>query len=270
MIKKKIFAGFASAAMVASMLPMTAFAAAPEWGANGSSTELTGNSAAVNPVVEVALPEDHTFMLNPFSLDVDEDGTKDSQIWTQNYAITNMSQIPIEVTVKTSAVGDPITAISSLKWDTEVATELITTDQSKSVMLVQQFAKTVRVGEAGFEYDYEPMTFGTGNVVDADTAKAKGAFILQTETQVAAGSVIKLQLQGASAPGLAEADLVKCSTAFQLTGAVSADTTDPYATDDVKIKVTYTMDYLTENMYANDYAAGDTLTGVANHFKPKS
>ncbi len=265
MIKKKFFATVTAAAMMTSLFSMTAFAGTtdPAWGANGGKQEQTGSGVAPEVVVEVSLPEDLTFILNPFRLDVDEDGTKDEQIWTQEYAITNLSAIPVKVNVSTVVEGKNNTTVTdSPAFDTNTG-ELLGTSKAKTVALTQAFAQTVAFTEAdGFKYTFTNKKVSDNDMKNAATAKAEAAFILNATAQEA-----DFLLRGAAETGLATADVIKCSTAFKFIGAIDPDTNDPYVSDDVSVKCTYTMNYLTNNMFDSYATAGTKLTGAANHME---
>ena len=263
MIKKRFFATVTAAAMMTSLFSMTAFASTPQWGANGGQQEQTGSGVAPDVVVEVALPEDLTFILNPFRLDVDEDGTKDEQIWTQEYAITNLSQIPVKVNVATTVEGKNSTTVTDTPAFDSDTGELKGTAKAKTVALAQAFATAVTFSEAdGFTYTYTTKKVSDSDMKTAATAKAEAAFMLSSTAQDA-----DFLLRGAAETGIEATDLVKCSTAFKFVGAMDPDTNDVYVSDDVSVKCVYTMNYLTNNMFDSYATAGTKLTGAANHME---
>ena len=97
MIKKIMRTGIA-VLTVSSMFAMTAFAAEENtWNVNGASTTIEGTAYTVDPIIEVELPGELTFGINPLSLDADEDGTADSQIISGEYLIVNNSNVPVLV-----------------------------------------------------------------------------------------------------------------------------------------------------------------------------
>ena len=60
-----------------------------------AATSVTLRAFPVDPVIEVELPGDLAFGINPLSLDADDDGTADDQIVTSQYMITNYSNVPV-------------------------------------------------------------------------------------------------------------------------------------------------------------------------------
>lgn len=155
MTKKRVISTLAAATLVVSS-SMTAFAgsptAAPEWGQNGGQSTVTGDSYTVQPVIEVELPAELTFGVNPMKLDADGDATTtgdNTQILSTDYLIVNYSNVPVEIktetkatvnTVEEAAGADPIdfvVAPAAANWDS--ATKELKNDTSKrSVLLIQQ------------------------------------------------------------------------------------------------------------------------------------
>lgn len=155
MTKKRVISTLAAAALAAGS-SMTAFAAAatpvPEWGTNGGQSTVTGDSYAVQPVIEVELPAELTFGVNPMKLDADGDATTtgdNTQILSTDYMIINYSNVPVEIKTETKvavnsvdeATGadaiDFVVAPATANWDTTTK-ELKNDTGKRSVLLIQQ------------------------------------------------------------------------------------------------------------------------------------
>lgn len=125
---KKILATAAATAVMTSMFAATAFAAEelPEWNTNGGQSLIEGDTYVVQPVIEVALPGELSFGINPLKLDADDDPettTDRVQIISGEYTIANYSNVDVLVTANTKVVGDSVqlAKAATAEWDTKTS-----------------------------------------------------------------------------------------------------------------------------------------------------
>lgn len=169
------------ATTLAAAMMLSSTVSAAEWNTEGGSATVTGDSTVTQPVIEVALPGDLAFMIDPYLIDFDE-----QQVVGGDYNVVNYSNVNVEVKVSPSIVeledededGNPV-SISVL--DVAAATPGVldetptiykdltasTTDGKKAVYLtaipadattdlvdsdydgVYEFAYTAAVGDVG-------------------------------------------------------------------------------------------------------------------------
>lgn len=104
MIKRRLMATAMTAALITSMFATTAFADETKaWNTDGGSLTVEGASTTVEATLEVELPTDLSFGINPLKLDVSEDSSKPNkkQIVGADYLITNYSNVDVLVKAST-------------------------------------------------------------------------------------------------------------------------------------------------------------------------
>lgn len=94
---KKMKRFLATTLAAAMMLSSTVSAA--EWNTEGGSATIIGDSTVTQPVIEVALPGDLAFMIDPYLIDFEE-----QQIVGGDYNVINYSNVNVEVKVSPSIV----------------------------------------------------------------------------------------------------------------------------------------------------------------------
>ncbi len=239
---RKMVRTAATTLAVASMFTMSAFAA--DWNTQGGTAEVEGTGNYVEPVIEVELPGDLSFGINPLQLDANEDGTTDPQIVTSDYIITNYGNVPVAITAETTAaVGGKVELQADASYDTKTG-DLASVDTKNALWLVQLYPKEIKIENGEVKLTVEPIDF---------SAKQKNADIY--------GQVIKAAADGvdpAKVKFLLEAhnDTASCIGAFQFSGAV-----DPNAAfdenDTVSVKTKFTLNTVSANQKTKSYAPLD-------------
>lgn len=246
MVKRMMRTGVALLA-VSSMFAMTAFAADEEigWNADGGSLQIEGDAWTVDPVIEVELPGDLAFGINPMSLDADEDGTADKQIVSGTYTIANYSNIPVlvETTTKLSG-GSDVDILSDADYD-DAGDLKKSTDKKKAIWMVQLLPTGATTQEEeGYKLKVTDLTATDTN------ATAKGLYIGKDDSD-AAKALFKLEA------GTGETFNPKSVSGFKFAGAV-----DPNATfteeDAVKVTTVFKLNTLSANQADNNYETLDT------------
>jgi hypothetical protein len=241
MVKKMMRTGLALLT-VSSMFAMTAFAADEEkgWNENGGSFTVEGDAWAVDPVIEVELPGDLAFGINPLSLDADEDGTADAQIVTSQYLITNYSNVPVLIKTSTTLTGgDKVDILADADYETNGDLKSSSTDGNKSIWMVQLYpTSAATISDEG---NTITITDVAANNKNADVkGKPLGA--------TAAESLFLLKANTAETLDPA------CVSGFTFGGAVDPNATFD-ETDEVKVTTVFTLNTLSANQVDNDYEA---------------
>lgn len=246
MVKKIMRTGIA-VLTVSGMFAMTAFAAEGDtWNANGASTTIEGEAYTVDPVIEVELPGELTFGINPLSLDADEDGTADDQIISGEYLIVNNSNVPVLVgtTTKLSG-GDKVevkTTLATSDLDTKTK-DLVSSENKKAIWMAQMLPTTAAtISEDGY-------TLGTITAPEAGKAPTastlKGMAIGTTDTDAAKVNFMLDANTGETiAPG--------CISGFKFAGFVDPTKTYEVA-DNIKVTTVFTLNTLSANQVKNSY-----------------
>lgn len=256
---KKVLASATLVAVMTSMLGMTAFASAPatpEWDTNGGKATVEGDGVAVEPIIQVELPGDLSFGINPLRLDADEDGTADQQIVRVDYTITNYSNVDVLVTAETKAtVGDKVelldVKVAADAYDAN-SDELLpsTTPGNKAMWLVQLLPTkdatiTDGVGVLGLtDLNYDGA--------DIDTT-IKGYSIKATANEVN----FKLEKFDYKTETLKPSNV----SGFAFSGAVDPDAT--FVEGDVKVSTVFTLKTLTDKQSTGSYELVDDPSGSA-------
>lgn len=86
------------ATTLAVAMAVSSTVSAAEWNTEGGESTVVGDSSVVQPVIEVALPGDLAFMIDPYMV------TYESQIIGGDYNVVNYSNVAVEVKVQPSIV----------------------------------------------------------------------------------------------------------------------------------------------------------------------
>ena len=98
MIKKKLLSVLTATVLLSSLFATTAFAEDIEWNNQGGKATIEGSTFPVAPHIEVAIPGDLTFGINPLNVNVSETETPDTrQIVAADYAIVNYSNVAVVI-----------------------------------------------------------------------------------------------------------------------------------------------------------------------------
>lgn len=257
MIKRRLMATAMTAALITSMFATTAFAAdeTKAWNTNGGSLTVEGASSTVEATLEVELPTDLSFGINPLKLDVSEDSSKPNkkQIVGADYFITNYSNVDVLVKASTKVTADATVELKTEgAYDTK-SFELSPTQDKKSVLLIQALATAITVGTDGsVATTYGDFTASAAASNDATSVNGKAGAILGTNNT---DILFKL----------AKNDGTLKSTnigAFTFDGSV--DPNAAFTDGDVKVTTVFTMDALTDNQSSNSYKTTNTYTSALN------
>ena len=244
MFRKKLAAFLATALMVVS-LPATFLAG--EWNTNGGTGEAEGSNWSVDPVIEVELPGDLAFGINPLYLDANEDGVAgDAQIVTGQYIIKNFSNIDVLVTADTSVrAGDEVTGINFLTTNTtdSVTGELVSNASPavRNVYLVQMLPKApATVSGEEVILNVNEFTLASGSKDEI------GGVVLASDAQR-----VLFKLDSCLVSDGAHVLQPSNISGFTFAGAV--DPNAQYLEGEVIVKTVFTLTTLTENQSNNAY-----------------
>lgn len=151
---KKAIAAVTAISAMSSMCAMTVFAEG-EWNTNGGTAEVEGVPTIVSPTIEVELPGDLSFGLNPLKMNVSEnpDNPNTNPIISGDYYVTNYSNIPVAVRTTTfvSAANDKVELKTSMAKADWAGTELKKSDTAgnKAIWLTQLYATNITTDAEG-------------------------------------------------------------------------------------------------------------------------
>lgn len=245
MVKKIMRTGLAALTVV-SMFATTAMAA--DWNENGGTSEVVGDAEIINPTIEVELPGDLAFGINPLGLDTDEDGTGEPQIITSDYIITNYSNIPVLVKASTKLTAATSSNVQILTdADYEDNGDLKATADKKAIWLAQLYPTSAATTTAdGAKLNVTDIT------AKQTQADIKGKTITGTDTDM----LFKLAAYAETTTG-SGITKPECVSGFKFGGAV-----DPNATfvpeDEIKVTTTFTLNTLSKNQADQNYETFDT------------
>lgn len=279
-----------AATLVATMTLSTAVFAAedttPTWNNDNGEETIQGDATVVQPVLEVALPGDLAFVIDPLKIE------NDMQVIAGDYNVTNFSNVPVKITMKPSIVTttdsklEVKTAAPALNETLDATkktyADLAPTDNKKSIFLAAIPAEkadelTDANGDGIYEFAYPANTGGT---IGRTAFEAGGTEEEPTWTASAAAAVESGDVTDAILTGVA--DTAKANTATNsltfvlkkptldaetgaLTGvdAIASFTVcgavDPAATfedGEVRIQAAYKMEVLSKNEYSTTVGTG--------------
>lgn len=262
MIKRRLMATAMTAALITSMFATTAFADETKaWNTDGGSLTVEGASTTVEATLEVELPTDLSFGINPLKLDVSEDSSKPNkkQIVGADYFITNYSNVDVLVKASTKVTAESTVDLKTAGAYDDKSFELSPTTDKKAVLLIQALATAITVGtDESVTTTYGDFTASAAASNDATSVNGKAGAILGTnDTDI----LFKL----------AKNDGTLKSTnigAFTFDGSV--DPNAAFTDGDVKVTTVFTMSTLTDNQSDKSYEASATYTGATNVVDKKS
>ena len=250
MFKRFLSATMAVALAAMVMAPAGALATEIEWGNNGGSSEVTGDSYAVEAVLDVTLPGDLAFGINPLYLDADGDTATtgdNTQIVATDYVIQNYSNVPVLISAKTSVKGGAdtkIVTVPAINANTgELSPSAITAKEVYLAMMLPTTAATITDEEA-------KLTTTAFTLKNAATVSMGGITLDTTAKEVL------FRLAKADADGNAVA---AGTSGFTFGGAVNPDAV--YGTGeeaDVTVTTVFTMNTLTSGQYDGGYAVASS------------
>lgn len=222
-MKRKMLTKLLSATMIATMmLSMSVFAddTVKDWNTDGGQGTVEGEGTVITPVIEIGLPGDMSFQIDPFMVD-----SGDKQIVAGDYNIVNYGNVAVGVDVYPTIIKDAnskldvATTATPVTGDTTKYADLTAVADKKAVFLTAIAADKVTDGTAVNTLDtdedgiYEfAYTAATGHVGRARTKTATGVTTFGAATAGAAtGS--QIILTGAEA--------VNAETAGAVTGAAT-------------------------------------------------
>ncbi len=262
MIKRRLMATAMTAALITSMFATTAFADETKaWNTDGGSLTVEGASTTVEATLEVELPTDLSFGINPLKLDVSEDSSKPNkkQIVGADYLITNYSNVDVLVKASTKVTAESTVDLKTAGAYDDKSFELSPTKDKKAVLLIQALATAITVGtDESVTTTYGDFTASAAASNDATSVNGKaGAILGAGDTDI----LFKLAKNDGT---LKSANI----GAFTFDGSV--DPNAAFTDGDVKVTTVFTMSTLTDNQSTNSYEASATYTGATNVVDKKS
>ena len=256
MIKRRLMATAMTAALITSMFATTAFADETKaWNTDGGSLTVEGASTTVEATLEVELPTDLSFGINPLKLDVSEDSSKPNkkQIVGADYLITNYSNVDVLVKASTKVTAESTVDLKTAGAYDDKSFELSPTKDKKAVLLIQALATAITVGtDESVTTTYGDFTASAAASNDATSVNGKaGAILGAGDTDI----LFKLAKNDGT---LKSANI----GAFTFDGSV--DPNAAFTDGDVKVTTVFTMSTLTDNQSTNSYEASATYTGATN------
>lgn len=251
-----------TAALITSMFATTAFADETKaWNTDGGSLTVEGASTTVEATLEVELPTDLSFGINPLKLDVSEDSSKPNkkQIVGADYLITNYSNVDVLVKASTKVTAESTVDLKTAGAYDDKSFELSPTKDKKAVLLIQALATAITVGtDESVTTTYGDFTASAAASNDATSVNGKaGAILGAGDTDI----LFKLAKNDGT---LKSANI----GAFTFDGSV--DPNAAFTDGDVKVTTVFTMSTLTDNQSTNSYEASATYTGATNVVDKKS
>lgn len=249
-LKKAAVTAVTIAAMAASTLvmPVSASSGTPEWNTQGGQETVDGDTYLISPVIEVELPGDLTFGVNPLKMDVSEDPAKPQkdQIISGTYMVTNYSEVPVAVSAATKVTASndvqlvaPATGTTwpNGTWNTTNKTELKAVDGKKAVLLVQMY----------------PTKINSDGTMTTDTLIKSGSTPAPNSPNAVKGDILTTAAPTKSVcfvlNAFNEEKANESMGGFEFDGAV--DPNAVFKEGDLAVDTVYTMDIITEEQKAN-------------------
>jgi uncharacterized protein YjdB len=233
----KAFSAMLAVLLLAVSLPVASFAAS-------DNQSITGDSTVDDVTLEVTVPMNLNFALDPLELNV----TSGSQVATADYFFVNRTAAPVKVAVNLTAVvtngavlvDDPDTLSP---YDTEVTT--------KEIYFAALGATSITVNDLDFDYVTTEGAIAPAGTYDATSSaltyfdsadkKANIAFALDKATNV--------ETDGTPTTGAALALNDKGAATFQFFSKMN--TYADWQPNDIKITGNYTLTALSATTYSN-------------------
>lgn len=255
-MKKKLLSTAAAIAALSAMYAVPALALG--LGEGEQSTEVTGLSEIYTPAIDIALPGDLSFGINPLSYDTDGDpATTDDQIQivATDYLMENYSDVPVAIKTATKAEKgeNSSTAVitNGALYNTESG-ELQVSKDASEVFLLQVLPQAGAISQdADGVFFISDAGIDLTTITNEATALSKGACVLSTGANDITFILDKITT------GATELDQI---SGFTFSGAV-----DPQATfvgDDVKVTTVFTLEVLSDAQYARSYDRNPDFFGV--------
>lgn len=124
-MKRKMLTKLLSATMIATMmLSMSVFAddTVKDWNTDGGQGTVEGEGTVITPVIEIGLPGDMSFQIDPFMVD-----SGDKQIVAGDYNIVNYGNVAVGVDVYPTIIAG-----TNSNLEVETAATLVTGDTTKT------------------------------------------------------------------------------------------------------------------------------------------
>lgn len=232
----------------------------PEWNTNGGQQGVEGDMWVRQPVIEVELPGNLNFGINPFKLPVNGGGEDNvpvtDQIISGEYYVTNYSNVAVAVTAATfvSAANDDVELVTrdDVVWNTADELEPSALAGKKAVWLVQLYPTDIRVDETGNSMIVTGITEGVTTGVDA-----AGDTLIKGE----AVDVVKKPIFVLAAWDELGNNTKKASMAgFRFGGAV--DSGAAFEDGDITVTTVFELRILTAEQAEKNYEGYKTLDGV--------
>lgn len=276
---KKFLALTLAAAMVIPAAPVSATEPI-EWNNNGGETTIIGESGVVQPVLEVALPGDLAFTLDPSCIE-----NKNSQIVGYDYNVINYSNVPVKVEVQPYIVdwGDESAinvlsaapALKTIDTSVDVYADITSSSGNKDVYVIAIAADNVTQladsdGDGMYEFAYTANATNLGraaNTFASDTLTigtfAKGTssvapIVLESKEvdpvptyndSATTTNTFTFSLEKATFDDeglLDKQNSAKSVSSFTLAGAV--DSSQTYADGELAVQAVYKMTLLSQQM----------------------
>lgn len=261
MVKKNLFKTLAAVSAMSVLMTSTVFAA--EWNENGGSQTVTGTNYPIEAVIEVELPGDLSFGINPLKIDADGDTETtgdNTQIISEQYLITNYSQVPVAVTAATKlTVADGVEIIDAPEasnYDGNSKELKSSADEKRAIVLTQMVPTAAPTVTADGEVTLTTTPWTPAS--DAATIEATGRILNDSDSSI----IFKL---AANPNQELTSTTAACVSGFVFSGAV--DPSKSYAEEDVTVTTVFTLKTLTP-AEADDtdgiYEADSTFTGTVD------
>lgn len=232
----------------------------PVWNINDGQQTIEGDIWVKQPVIEVELPGNLDFGINPYKLDVNagnEDAAPNTdQIISGEYYVTNYSNVAVAVTATTfvSTADDKVEMVpkDGVAWSTAGELKPSATAGNKAVWLVQLYPSDIDVSDTGSSMTVAGIIEGITTGTDA-----KGDTLIKgTEANVAKRPVFVLAAWDETSNETKEASVA----GFKFSGAV--DPYAPFEDGDIMVKTVFELNTLTAEQAGRNYEDYETIDGV--------
>lgn len=276
---KRMLATTMAAAMMLSTTMQASATESIEWNNDNGESVVTGEGIVVQPILEVALPGDLTFTLDPLYIE------NDKQVGGGDYNVINYGNVDVKVTVNPSVVkNDGVVSVVStapgLTTDKLRYKDLTPVSGKKAVYLTAIPAdKASTIVDANeddvYEFAYTAAVSDVGRVASAGAGEAfaigaasvgaaTGTQFVLTEAEEGAKGTVNFAFDLVafnSEKTIKDAENLGCISSFTVGGAV--DSTVTFDEGDVMIQAVYQMEVLTADEKAAITTAGTNAGGIS-------